>query len=161
MSRSEVLKKYRSKHAVQLKAYRKKYNMENKEKIAVHKRKVRQTNLDECRTIEKEKAKRRYSQNADFRYSHYKNGAAERELCWNLTKEDFMKLVQSKDGCMYCGHIPEGKTLLGIDRVDNTKGYTVENCMPCCAICNIGKGTKTAYEFVQMCKNVAKYWTSE
>ena len=24
----------------------------------------------------------------------------------------------------------------GIDRIDNNKGYTKENCVPCCDICN-------------------------
>jgi hypothetical protein len=27
----------------------------------------------------------------------------------------------------------------GIDRVDNSKGYEINNCVPCCIICNKSK----------------------
>jgi hypothetical protein len=41
----------------------------------------------------------------------------------------------------------------GIDRVDNTKGYTLENCVPCCTRCNLAKHTMSLTAF--------KEWVAE
>ena len=27
----------------------------------------------------------------------------------------------------------------GIDRINNSKGYTIDNCVPCCFMCNYSK----------------------
>lgn len=35
----------------------------------------------------------------------------------------------------------------GIDRVDSSKGYTVENSVACCKYCNTAKNTMTESEF--------------
>ena len=35
----------------------------------------------------------------------------------------------------------------GIDRVDSSKGYTLDNCVPCCSICNTMKLNYTLQEF--------------
>jgi hypothetical protein len=45
----------------------------------------------------------------------------------------------------------------GIDRRDNSKGYTIDNCVPCCIKCNIGKMNGSAEEFVEHCKKVAEF----
>lgn len=36
----------------------------------------------------------------------------------------------------------------GIDRVDSSKGYTKENCIPCCRPCNVAKLDRTQEEFI-------------
>jgi hypothetical protein len=64
--------------------------------------------------------------------------------------EDFIKLVSSL--CHYCGCGPDSITSscktkhgvgafkhLGLDRVDNDKGYTLDNVVPCCFQCNNAK----------------------
>lgn len=45
----------------------------------------------------------------------------------------------------------------GIDRVDNTKGYTIDNVVPCCGICNMAKGKLNQQEFQNWIKRVYKY----
>lgn len=92
------------------------------------------------------------------RYKHSKP-----ELLFDLTNEQMEFLFQSN--CFYCGinpsytsiysyHKSEGKitpnscyTYNGIDRVDNTLGYTVSNCVTCCIHCNFAKRTRTFEEF--------------
>jgi len=37
----------------------------------------------------------------------------------------------------------------GIDRVDAAKGYTEDNCQPCCGVCNKAKMDMTDNEFKQ------------
>jgi hypothetical protein len=66
--------------------------------------------------------------------------------------------------CAYCGEPPEkrpsqrGRASVfasGIDRVDNSKGYTKENVVPCCTWCNRAKNNTTKEEFIKKCKMVA------
>jgi hypothetical protein len=86
----------------------------------------------------------------------YKKSAKRRGYNYNLTEEQFKEITQ-KD-CYYCGakpkQISKGKkstngtyTYNGIDRIDNTKGYAIDNIVPCCLNCNTAKGTKTIQEF--------------
>lgn len=75
----------------------------------------------------------------------YKRSARERKLDYQLTTEEFTHLVTGE--CCYCGDKltqvkkGQGKTsgdfqYTGIDRVDSSKGYTIDNCVPCCWLCN-------------------------
>lgn len=85
----------------------------------------------------------------------YKYGAKKRGHKWNLTKKQFKEITQ-KD-CFYCGARPNNisKNICntgdyiynGIDRIDNTKGYTMDNIVPCCKICNQAKSNRTLQEF--------------
>jgi hypothetical protein len=44
----------------------------------------------------------------------------------------------------------------GIDRVDNNKGYTIENCVPCCTAVNYAKLDMSYSDFIQLCKEVTQ-----
>lgn len=50
-----------------------------------------------------------------------------------LSKEEAEKMLTSK--CFYCGK----ENAMGIDRIDSSKDYTLDNCVPCCGMCNIMK----------------------
>ena len=85
----------------------------------------------------------------------YKRHAKKRGHEWNLTEEQFNELTQ-KD-CYYCGAKPNNVRKArgnngdyiynGIDRIDNTKGYTIDNIVPCCKTCNLAKNNLTLQEF--------------
>lgn len=95
-------------------------------------------------------------------FSVYRYGAKRRKIEFELTKEKFRELTQMH--CFYCGDTTEKKYIShkaehkktnghytyisGIDRLDNTKGYTIENCVPCCFRCNRGKTTQTIQELI-------------
>ena len=76
--------------------------------------------------------------------TRYKMQATKRNLVFDITLEQFKKLVESD--CFYCGKPPSNRTYHnkmngsyiynGIDRVDNSKGYVIDNCVPCCKMCN-------------------------
>ena len=84
-----------------------------------------------------------------------KRNAATRNLKWRLT--DGQVALLTKQLCHYCGAAPSqthnrktwnGNYIYnGLDRADNTKGYTVDNVVPCCKVCNGAKGTMTVEEF--------------
>lgn len=42
----------------------------------------------------------------------------------------------------------------GLDRLDNTKGYTKDNVAPCCTVCNSAKGTLTVTEFSEWVERI-------
>ncbi len=54
--------------------------------------------------------------------------------------------------CSYCGSsIPT----IGIDRVNNTEGYTIGNLVSCCTKCNMSKRGMTGEQWIQLCKKVS------
>lgn len=65
--------------------------------------------------------------------SHLKSNAKARNLNVELTDEEIKDLLEGN--CYYCGC----EKALGIDRIDSSKGYIKDNCVPCCKICNIMK----------------------
>ena len=86
----------------------------------------------------------------------YKRNARTRGLSFRLTKEQFRSITG--EPCFYCKAGPSAiierprqngiYVYNGIDRVDNTKGYSVSNCVPCCKICNWMKNDMDQKEFL-------------
>jgi len=89
----------------------------------------------------------------------YKDGAKRKNIDFCLDNDYFFYLTQQD--CFYCGRHPirvrksrndNGDFLYnGIDRIDSSKGYTKDNCVSCCTICNIAKNNldiKDFYEWV-------------
>jgi len=60
--------------------------------------------------------------------------AKKRGLSWELTVDQYRELI-SKD-CVYCGCSLYWQTGCSLDRIDNAKGYTMDNVLPCCNFCN-------------------------
>ena len=95
-------------------------------------------------------------------YGNYKRQAKIRKYVFNLSKEEFFDLT--KQNCSYCGAKPyqkaKGKhlngvyTYNGVDRLNNNLGYTVENCVACCGICNRAKDTMSTKEFIDWISRV-------
>jgi hypothetical protein len=77
------------------------------------------------------------------RYSTYKFGAMQRNLNFSLTIEEFTTMWQLP--CTYCG---DEIDTIGLDRVDNTKGYTIDNVVPCCTTCNRLKKATPVKEWI-------------
>jgi hypothetical protein len=66
-----------------------------------------------------------------------------KKLVWTITKEDFAAL--RKLLCVYCdGSLPE--VGIGLDRINNNLGYTKNNVVPCCTICNKIKNNILTYD---------------
>jgi hypothetical protein len=56
--------------------------------------------------------------------------------------------------CIYCGESEEPMTC---DRIDNTKGYSVFNCQPCCHMCNSMKSDFQEDEFDKHLGKIHQY----
>ena len=107
-------------------------------------------------------------------YLIYKNNALQAKRT-PLPKDIWLSIASQP--CYYCGEIDKrnratmnsykrncGVTLTddviklyeveinGIDRIDSLKGYEVENCVPCCGVCNRMKNSFTQKQFFEKVK---------
>jgi 5-methylcytosine-specific restriction endonuclease McrA len=122
-------------------------------------REAQQLSLGPRKYKTKEEAAKRYY------IRTYQYQANKRGRDWNLTDEQFFSIV-SQD-CHYCGEGPSevshraaiGFNFLanGIDRVDNSLGYTPENVVPCCPNCNWTKRKMTVSDFLSHCRKVVEF----
>jgi hypothetical protein len=99
-------------------------------------------------------------------YCRYRNKAKKRNIVFDISRKFFDELT-SRD-CFYCGKEPSqdlknttnriAGSYSGIDRFDNSKPYTEENCVPCCNTCNIMKYTLSLESWIEHIKKVLSRW---
>lgn len=65
------------------------------------------------------------------KYFSYKKSAKQRNIIWNLSETQFFEFWNKS--CFYCGDDIE---TIGIDRIDSSGAYTLDNCISCCTTCN-------------------------
>lgn len=70
----------------------------------------------------------------------YKRYDKNKHLENNLTIEALEKILPENINCVYCGRV-----CYGLDRIDNNKGHTVSNVVPCCRECNVIRGAELSY----------------
>lgn len=95
-------------------------------------------------------------------YSNYKIRAKNSGFKFELSVENFKKLTSQN--CYYCGIEPKqildgpGRNGIyiynGIDRVDSSRGYELDNVVTCCKECNFMKKAKTKKDFLLKIKNI-------
>ncbi len=57
---------------------------------------------------------------------------------------------------MYGSRFKHAYIYSGVDRVDSTKGYTVDNCESCCKTCNVAKANYSKKFFVEWVMRIHK-----
>lgn len=63
------------------------------------------------------------------RYTHAMGSASQRGISFSLLFEEWLEIVSKP--CTYALPGDSGQRI-GIDRIDNSKGYEEGNCQPCC-----------------------------
>jgi len=116
---------------------KKKYYLDNKEEILIKNKKYKKDNPD---------TDNRYNLGIKGRYRDYKRGASKRNLCFELTLEQFSKYWENN--CYYCGDKING---IGLDRINNDVGYKLDNILPCCGTCNIMRNRVRQQDFINQC----------
>jgi len=86
---------------------------------------------------------RRYEETLERRFRKSVRGAMDRGLEWTITWEEFEALAQRP--CHYC-ESASPRTGSGLDRVDNRRGYTLDNVLPCCGRCNFIRGKELSVD---------------
>jgi len=103
--------------------------------------------------------KAKINQTPRIKHSALKADSKKRGYEWTLKEQDTSGLLLSD--CYYCGKpSQEGIKIHGLDRVENDRGYHLDNVVPCCYDCNIAKATQTQEDFIEMCKRVADRHTT-
>ena len=103
-------------------------------------------------------------------FANYKKDAKKRNYCFDLTKEYFSLLISKN--CVYCGiepqntykhrkNIEDSRACIynGVDRIDNSIGYTIENSVTCCKTCNFMKGSISIQDWNKWLELLVKHWT--
>lgn len=84
----------------------------------------------------------------DVRYYSTKYKAKRRQISFELTKKEFIEIRgKESEPCPYCEKQMEKPS---IDRLDNAKGYTKNNCVLACMRCNYLKSILT----IEQIKNI-------
>jgi len=113
-------------------------------------------------------------------HNRYKQTASKRGIEFRLSESDVVSLFEQS--CYYCGRKPSTKYNVcitisekprsahkewmddawivynGIDRIDNSKGYTTNNTVPCCKTCNYAKLEMSLDDFLGWIGTVYKKW---
>lgn len=95
-------------------------------------------------------------------FKNYRRGAEKRDYEFILTEDQFRKIVVQN--CFYCGAPPterrrkkktyDGFAFNGVDRINNAKGYSLDNCVAACKTCNAMKATYTPAFFLKHIKAI-------
>jgi len=86
-------------------------------------------------------------------YLDYKYRANKKGLSFELSKKDFDDI--SKNNCYYCNKPNSLNHYNGIDRMNNERGYSLDNSISCCAECNCSKRDLSDVKFINICKRIA------
>ena len=94
------------------------------------------------------------------RYSKYKSHSKEKNREFKITFNEFNDLV--KKSCHYCGNIGghshnSALKFNGLDRIDSTKGYTLDNVVSSCYTCNRAKSNMPYKTFIEWINNLVNY----
>ncbi len=102
-------------------------------------------------------------------YRSYKQGAEKRNLEWDILPQHLEYLIFQD--CFYCGRPATKGTIAkdrkyklqptqkrnGIDRIDNSLGYNLNNVVTCCYICNRAKSFMGYKEFIEYLDDLVEY----
>lgn len=80
------------------------------------------------------------------RFSGLKSKCKSRKMELSLNFQQYTELVEGKL-CHYCGADLANSRGASLDRVDSDKGYSIDNCVPCCYLCNVMKSDMSQERF--------------
>lgn len=165
--RSERRKRFREKNPDYNKEWHKKYRIKNREKCREKEREYYKKNPEKHIEYSKRYREKNPGLYSRLRKEYYntKHGRAV-SLFHNYLDRDAERGFNTKINidsnwiennilngqiCFYCGESDWRK--LGVDRIDNTKGHTPDNCVCACEKCNKKRQNKyTVEEFVELMK---------
>lgn len=94
-------------------------------------------------------------------YNHLVSGAKRKNIPISLTFEEFVLFTKINE-CIYCKnyvtwtkHKKRNSNIrYNLDRKDNSKGYTLDNCVVCCKECNYIKSDKISFNEMLLISNI-------
>lgn len=123
----------------------KRWKANHKEETAAYFKAWRKKNIKRVLRVKKE-----HRDKSAVKLAHYKYSASARGHEWTLTDPQAIGLFSKP--CYWCGDPG-----YGIDRFDNSQGYTAENSVPCCKLCNRMKGAMSPEDFTAQTMKIARH----
>ena len=121
-------KKYQSEHKDEIKKRRKQYWADHSEELKEKSKQFRLNNPNLQKKYYKEHREK-------YLLFSYKKSDEEKNFICDLTEEWIRNNILLKP-CYYCQSTED----IGCDRIDNTKGHTMNNVLPACYTCNAIRG---------------------
>ena len=87
-------------------------------------------------------------------YNKYKLRAKEKDIEFSISKTEFNSIINNS--CYLCGKETTKTHKNGLDRVDNEKGYTLNNIKSCCGNCNYIKRNNNYESMINKCKKICE-----
>lgn len=114
-------------------------------------------NTTSCGCYSKEVRSRKMGAAAQRKlYGRYRKDADRRGHDFNISEDDFLRIASAP--CAYCKRTEVSEyapkrtngsfKYTGVDRIDSSLGYSINNCQPCCVDCNRAKWQLSEDEFL-------------
>jgi len=110
--------------------------------------------MKKWRDNNKEHLSRWWTTNVNYRLKAIKDQAKLKGYVWDASMTNEVCRDMMTTPCFYCEFLST-ETVNGIDRMDNAKGYSKENCVGCCGTCNFMKKSLDAHTFIERCIHIA------
>lgn len=133
---------------VRKKAYRQRKIEENPEELRARELAITMKYINANRETVRTRSRERNRLSVTVRLHNIKNGANSRGYEWTL--DDDAAMAMQRGPCFYCGIVVVDR-VNGLDRTNNLIGYTPDNTVGCCAVCNTMKKCLDAHTFVDRC----------
>lgn len=155
-------RKYRSRNPEKVKEATKKWRERNKEKVAASLKRWKLANKDKVEASRqrffqlnpeyKNTYQRKWWSTLVGRYLTLKITARNKKRELKITFEQWQDLMERP--CYYCKLNLVTNYGYCLDRIDSNLGYTLENVVPCCQLCNQMKSNLTQKEFMNHVKRI-------
>ena len=111
------------------------YRLEHKNKATEYWKQYRIDNRSELLLKKRENNKKLKN-----RFSHLRAEARNRYLSCNLSFDQYVSIISNF--CHYCKVSLSNRAASSLDRIDNLRGYEIDNVLPCCGDCNSLRGDR-------------------
>lgn len=143
MSKSSYQRAWRDKNKEAISISRKQYRLDNIEKILKQEAALRISNKENI-----SESLRKYKYSVKGKYSLLKIEAARREHIVSISFDEYKSIAFLP--CNYCKLEIPPSTGSNLDRIDNSRGYEVDNVLPCCGPCNVIRSDKLSVDEMEV-----------
>lgn len=145
----ECDRRYHEAHKEEKKVYHATYYEAKKTTILARSAEYRKENKEEIRARDNA-----YRNTRKGKMRHIMSDAKKMNRVITMTDDEIMDMTDMP--CEYCGVETEDKVNRnGIDRLDSSKGYILDNCVSCCGVCNMMKGQIDPLTFIERCAHIS------
>jgi hypothetical protein len=161
-------REYRKKNRERIRAYKKNYYEKNREAVLGWNIIWQEKNPEKFKEAQKkarknetEKVNNSFDAFVDRKYCSGRAGAKNRNLSWELTRAQVYEFLKNNPTCALSGR--ELKYEIGaldqasLDRIDCSKGYTVDNIQIVSQAVNCSRWDLSISEFKRLCEDVSNF----